>query len=191
VILVIDNYDSFTYNLVAYLEELGQEVLVLKNDQSLENVNVKALKGILLSPGPDLPEDSNGLMGVIKLFQGKLPILGICLGMQALVVYNGGLLTNLDKPYHGKVSTVKVKGNGLYKNVPNQIDVVRYHSWIVDKLPINFNITAETLEGDIMSFENELLMIDGVQYHPESILTRDGKNILANWLRKRNIIQSF
>ena len=187
-ILVIDNYDSFTYNLVAYFEELGQEVEVKLNTCLPGTLDLLKYDGVVLSPGPSLPKDANQLIPLINEIQGKLPILGICLGHQALAVTNGAELKRMDYPFHGKVSEIKLKNQGLFNGLPQFIKVVRYHSWLVETMPKGFETVAYTMGGEVMAFENNDLKIDGIQFHPESILTEYGLEILNNWLLKRLII---
>lgn len=187
-ILIIDNYDSFTYNLVAYFEELGQEVEVKMNSCSPESIDFSKYKGVVLSPGPSLPKDANRLNELIQKAQGSLPILGICLGHQALAINQGAQLKRMDYPVHGKVSEITTSGQGLFQGVPKEIKVVRYHSWLVSSLSNDFEIVAQTSNNEIMAFENNQLKIDGIQFHPESILTEYGLKILNNWLVKRLII---
>ncbi len=154
-ILLIDNYDSFTFNLVSYLEELGKKVVVVHNDRfSVDDFPLEEVEGVVLSPGPDLPGDSNDLLSVIGFFQGKRPILGICLGMQALALFNGAQLKRLDVPVHGKVSRIKAFGSGLFRGIPCEIDVVRYHSWVVKKLSDGFTISSETFDNQIIIVPN-------------------------------------
>jgi anthranilate synthase/aminodeoxychorismate synthase-like glutamine amidotransferase len=188
VILVIDNFDSFTYNLVAYFEELGQEVDVLMNTCEPTELDLTKYQGVVLSPGPSLPKDANNLMILIEFIQGKLPILGICLGHQALAEVNGTKLKRMKKPFHGKVSAITVNGQGLFNQIPKSIKVVRYHSWLVQNLPDGFDVVAYTTEDEVMAFENDSIQVDGIQFHPESILTEYGREILNNWLVKRLIV---
>ena len=185
-ILIVDNFDSFTYNLVAYFKELGQEVDVITNETSPQEINLSQYKGVVLSPGPSLPKDANYLNDFVKELQGKIPMLGVCLGHQALAEVNGAKLFRMEIPFHGRVSKVNCKGNGLFKGIPNTIEVVRYHSWLVKDLPTDFVVTASTKAGEIMAYENDKLMLDGIQFHPESILTMFGIDILNNWLLKIN-----
>ena len=187
-ILVIDNFDSFTYNLVAYFKELGQEVEVVNNLSTPESLDFNKYDGVVLSPGPSLPKDSGNLLTLIKEIKGKLPVLGICLGHQALGEASGAVLQRMNKPFHGKVTNIITKGDGLFNNLPEEFCVVRYHSWLIDDLSEEFNITAATVGNEIMAFENEPLKVDGIQFHPESILTEYGIDILRNWLIKRVMI---
>lgn len=186
-IAVIDNYDSFTYNLVHYLEVItGELPRVFKNDEIIWK-EVELCTHILLSPGPGLPSDSGKLMHVIEKYHTEKNILGVCLGMQALGQFFGGKLKNLSEVQHGvqtKIFIQSFDGNQLYKEIPPEIEVGRYHSWVVDEkyLPDCFIPTAKDEKGNIMSIQHINLPIYAVQYHPESIMTTDGKKILANWL---------
>ncbi len=185
-ILIVDNLDSFTYNLVAYFKELGEKVEVITNEVAPQTIDFTQYKGVVLSPGPSLPKDANYLNAFIEVLQGKMPLLGVCLGHQALAEQNGARLFRMDIPFHGRVSKVNCRGNGLFKDIPDEIEVVRYHSWLVKDLPADFVVTASTDAGEIMAYENDKLKIDGLQFHPESILTKFGIAILNNWLLKIN-----
>lgn len=182
-IFVIDNYDSFTYNLVHYLEELDCEVTVKRNDQfvldELENYPL-----ILLSPGPGIPEESGLLKAAIERYAPTKKILGICLGQQAIGEVFGGQLINLDKVYHGIATPVNVvEEDVLFKDLPKQFDIGRYHSWVVAlPLPEVLEITSVDEEGQVMSLRHKEYDVRAVQYHPESILTPQGKKILENWI---------
>ncbi len=185
-ILVIDNYDSFTYNLVQYLGELGAEVRVERNDQtSLEQIEEMRPERIVISPGPCTPDDAGISLNVIKHFAGKLPILGVCLGHQAMGQAFGG--TVLRAPYlmHGKTSRIMHDGRGLFAGVENPFIATRYHSLIVEResLPKELEITATTSDGLIMGLRHRELSLEGVQFHPESIMTTAGKTLLANFLK--------
>lgn len=183
-IIIIDNYDSFTYNLVHYLEDLNAEVTVFRNDE-FELNELEKFDKILLSPGPGIPEEAGLLLEVIKKYAATKSILGICLGQQAIGEVFGGSLINLDKVYHGVASKVKIKlEDSLFNNLPNEFEVGRYHSWVInpDDFPDALEITSEDENGEIMSIRHKTFDIKGVQYHPESILTPHGKKILENWL---------
>ena len=183
-IIIIDNYDSFTYNLVHYLEDLNAEVTVFRNDE-FELNELEKFDKILLSPGPGIPEEAGLLLKVIKKYAATKSILGICLGQQAIGEVFGGSLINLDKVYHGVASKVKIKlEDSLFNNLPNEFEVGRYHSWVInpDDFPDALEITSEDENGEIMSIRHKTFDIKGVQYHPESILTPYGKKILENWL---------
>jgi anthranilate synthase component 2 len=183
-IALIDNYDSFTYNLYHLLKELNVEVSVFRNDQFQMN-ELEAFDKILLSPGPGIPKESGLLMDVIKTYAGKKPILGICLGEQAIGEAFGGTLTNLSNVFHGvQTPTDIVKEDYLFNNLDKEIPVGRYHSWVVSKegFPDCLEITAESDEGQIMALRHKTLNIRGIQFHPESVLTPDGRKMLQNWL---------
>ena len=183
-IIIIDNYDSFTYNLVHYLEDLNAEVTVFRNDE-FELNELEKFDKILLSPGPGIPEEAGLLLDVIKKYALTKSILGICLGQQAIGEVFGGSLINLEKVYHGVASKVKItKEDSLFNNLPTEFEVGRYHSWVInpDDFPEDLEITSVDENGEIMSIRHKTLDVKGVQYHPESILTPNGKKILENWL---------
>lgn len=183
-IVVIDNYDSFTYNLVHYLEDLNCEVTVFRNDE-FDLDEIKHFDKILLSPGPGIPDEAGLLKEVIRHFAPTKSILGICLGQQAIGEVFGGSLTNLEKVYHGvatKINTI-VDDEALFNGLGNEIEVGRYHSWVVNKdLPEVLEATSLDENGQIMSLRHKTLDVRGVQFHPESVLTPNGKKILENWL---------
>lgn len=184
-ILVIDNYDSFTYNLVHYLEDLDCTVTVLRNDE-FDIEEVEKYDKILLSPGPGLPSEAGLLKDVIQKYASSKSILGVCLGQQAIGQVFGGSLTNLEKVYHGVASKVTITATDetLFNGLENQIEVGRYHSWVISKedFPEDLEITSIDENGEIMSIRHKLYDVKGVQYHPESVLTPHGKTILENWV---------
>lgn len=183
-ILVIDNYDSFTYNLVHYLEELECTVTVLRNDE-VDLEEIKHYDKILLSPGPGIPEEAGLLKAIIKEYAPSKSILGICLGQQAIGEVFGGHLNNLKKVYHGVATkvTLAVTDESLFKGLPNEITVGRYHSWVVNReLPEVLEATSFDENGEVMSLRHRHYDVRGVQFHPESVLTPDGKKILENWV---------
>ncbi|RRO15245.1 anthranilate synthase component II [Flavobacteriaceae bacterium 14752] len=183
-ILVIDNYDSFVYNLVHYLEAFGAQVDVVRN-KSINIESVKNYDKILLSPGPGIPDEAGQLKSVIKKYYKTIPILGVCLGQQAIMEVFGGKLENLKTVYHGMATSINitVKDEILYQNLPKQIEVGRYHSWVVHKtLPDVLEATSVDDDGNIMSLRHKDYDVKAVQYHPESVLTPDGKTIIQNWL---------
>lgn len=185
-ILVIDNYDSFVYNLVHYLEELGAEVIVRRNDKiSMEEV--EEFDKILLSPGPGVPSEAGKLLEIIQKFAPTKSIFGVCLGQQAIGEIFGGKLENLEKVYHGiaTYAIAKVNDEPLFKNVPSHFEIGRYHSWVVSKtdFPDELEITAVDENGQIMALRHREFDVRGVQFHPESILTPNGKRIIENWIR--------
>jgi len=183
-VLVIDNYDSFTYNLVHYLEDLNCEVVVKRNDK-LTLEDVAAFDKILLSPGPGIPDEAGLLKAIIKEYAPTKSILGICLGQQAIGEVFGGTLINLEDVYHGVATNTKVVVDDevLFKNMDKTIKVGRYHSWVVDtNLPESLEITSVDDNGQVMSLRHKTFDVRGVQYHPESVLTPTGKQILENWV---------
>lgn len=184
-ILVIDNYDSFTYNLVHYLEDLDCEVTVRRNDQlTLEEVD--AFEKIVLSPGPGLPDEAGLLKAIIKTYAPTKSILGVCLGQQAIGEVFGGSLINLDTVYHGVATKVTscVTDESLFNGLDKTIEVGRYHSWVVDpNLPEVLEATSFDENGQVMSLRHKTYDLKGVQFHPESVLTPDGKKILENWIQ--------
>ncbi len=183
-VLVIDNYDSFTYNLVHYLEDLDCEVTVKRNDKlSLEEVD--AFDKIVLSPGPGIPEEAGLLKAIIKKYAPTKSILGVCLGQQAIGEVFGGSLINLDTVFHGVATKVDiiVDDESLFNGLEKSIEVGRYHSWVVDtNLPAELEATSFDENGQIMSLRHRIYDVRGVQYHPESVLTPNGKQILKNWV---------
>ena len=185
-LLVVDNYDSFTYNLVQYLGELGSEMRVVRNDEvtvdDIEN-EIKPDK-ILISPGPGTPDTAGISLGVVERFAGKMPILGVCLGHQAIGQYFGGRVVRAPAPVHGKPVKIVHDGKTIFSGVPNNFEAGRYHSLIVDRdeWPEELEISAESPDGLVMALRHRSLPIEGVQFHPESILTEHGKQLLANFL---------
>lgn len=184
-VLVIDNYDSFTYNLVHYLEDLNCEVTVKRNDKlTLEEVD--AFQKIVLSPGPGVPDEAGLLKAIIKRYAPTKSILGVCLGQQAIGEVFGGSLINLDEVYHGVATKVEitVDNESLFNNMDKTIEVGRYHSWVVNpNLPEVLEATSFDSNGQIMSLRHRFYDVRGVQYHPESVLTPNGKQILENWVK--------
>lgn len=183
-VLVIDNYDSFTYNLVHYLEDLGCEVTVRRNDK-LNLEEVEPFDKILLSPGPGIPDEAGLLKAIIKTYAPTKSILGVCLGQQAIGEVFGGSLINLDTVYHGVATEINLTVNDetLFNGMDDKFEVGRYHSWVVNPdLPSDLEATSVDENGQIMSLRHKTLDVKGVQYHPESVLTPNGKKILENWL---------
>ncbi len=184
-IVVIDNYDSFTYNLVHYLEDLDAEVTVFRNDE-FELDELEAFDKIVLSPGPGIPEEAGLLKAVIKKYAPTKSIFGVCLGLQAIGEVFGGKLINLDKVYHGVATQVtQIEEDFIFQDLPKITEVGRYHSWVVanENLPEELIITSIDENGQIMSMKHKTYDVRGVQYHPESVLTPNGKKILENWLK--------
>lgn len=183
-IVIIDNYDSFTYNLSHLIKELGATVTVVRNDQ-FQLDDLKDFDKIVLSPGPGIPSEAGLLLDVIRHYAGKKPILGICLGHQAIGEVFGAKLVNLSEVYHGVATPCHILGDDvIYRGLPEEIEVGRYHSWVVDKetLPQCLETTAVSNEGLIMSLRHCEMDIRGIQFHPESILTPAGKQIIENWM---------
>ncbi|MES9682153.1 aminodeoxychorismate/anthranilate synthase component II [Bacillus sp. AFS001701] len=185
-ILMIDNYDSFTYNLVQYLGELGEELIVKRNDEiTLEEIEALAPSYLMISPGPCTPNEAGISLKAIEHFAGKIPILGVCLGHQSIAQVFGGDVVRAERLMHGKTSAITHEGLGLFNDLPSPIDVTRYHSLIVKKetFPEELEITAWTNEGEIMALKHKTLPIEGVQFHPESIMSQFGKEMLRNFLK--------
>jgi anthranilate synthase/aminodeoxychorismate synthase-like glutamine amidotransferase len=184
-ILIIDNYDSFTYNLVQYVGELGGEISVFRND-SITADEVEKIKPthIILSPGPKRPEDSGVCIDIIKRFSGKFPILGVCLGHQAIGLIFGGKVINAPKIMHGKLSDIYHDGKSIFKGLKNPFKATRYHSLAVDSKDLHdeLEISAKTQDGTIMGLRHKKYPVEGVQFHPESFLTNGGKRLLKNFL---------
>ncbi len=183
-ILVIDNYDSFTYNLVHYLEDLDGDVTVVRNDK-LTLDDVEPFDKIVLSPGPGIPDEAGLLKPIIDRFAPTKSILGVCLGQQAIAEVFGGSLINLDDVYHGVSTKVKISvdDESLFNGLEKEIEVGRYHSWVVNaNLPECLEATSFDENGQVMSLRHKVYDVKGVQYHPESVLTPDGKQILKNWI---------
>lgn len=188
-VFVLDNYDSFTYNLVQYLGEMGEKVEVRRNDQiSCQEIEKLNPSHIVISPGPCTPQKAGISIQLLKYFAGKKPVLGVCLGHQAIGAAFGGRVIRADKVMHGKVSRVKHDGKSIFQNVPNPMIATRYHSLIVSEknLPKDLEVSAETQETDgtrvIMGLRHRRFPIEGVQFHPESVLTDSGKLLLRNFL---------
>ncbi|MDR3006719.1 MAG: aminodeoxychorismate/anthranilate synthase component II [Sphingobacterium sp.] len=184
-IVVIDNYDSFTYNLVHLLQELGQEYVVWRNDKfKLEDID--AFDKILLSPGPGIPEEAGLLLDVIRTYAPHKSILGICLGQQAIAEVFGGTLFNMEKPLHGVATNITVvdESEKLFRDFPKDSKIGRYHSWAVNKdtLPTSLKVTAIDENGIIMALTHTEYDVRGMQFHPESVLTTNGKKLIENWL---------
>jgi len=184
-VLLVDNYDSFTYNLAQYFGELGCGLEVLRNDQlTAEQAEAKDFTHLVISPGPGHPTRSGVSNELLKRFAGKKPILGVCLGHQCIGHVFGGTVNKADRMMHGKLSKIYHDGKGLFKGVPNPFEATRYHSLVVreEGLPKELEISAHTNEGEIMGLRHRSHPIEGVQFHPESILTKPGKTLLQNFL---------
>ncbi len=185
---MIDNYDSFTYNLVQYLGELGEDLSVYRNDKiTLKEIERLNPDRIVISPGPCTPKEAGISIDLIKNFSGQIPILGVCLGHQAIGAAYGGDVVRADRLMHGKTSMIYHDGKTIFTDLPNPFEATRYHSLIIKRetLPHCLEITAETKEGEIMGVRHKEFKVEGVQFHPESILTKAGKDLLRNFLRLR------
>lgn len=190
-LLMIDNYDSFVYNLVRYFEELGEEIVIYRNDKiSIEDIENMNIDGIVISPGPKSPKEAGVSLEVIDKFKGKLPILGICLGHQCIGYYFNAAIKKGNEPVHGKMFNITHNNEGLFQNVKNPLRVTRYHSLIVSRenLPDNIEITSETEDKVIMGIKHKEYPIYGVQFHPEAEMTEEGHKILNNFI---NITKEF
>jgi anthranilate synthase/aminodeoxychorismate synthase-like glutamine amidotransferase len=185
VILLLDNYDSFTYNLAQYLGELGCQVEVYRNDRiSVEQIAQRKPERIVISPGPCTPQEAGICVELIQKLAGKIPILGVCLGHQAIGAAFGGKIIRAPKLFHGKTSQIRHDGSGVFRGLPNPFTATRYHSLIVDRksLPAELQVTAETDDEIIMGMQHREYPLMGVQFHPESVLTDSGKQLLKNFL---------
>ena len=183
-ILLLDNYDSFTYNLVDYLAQCGAECVVIRNDaMSLGEIQKQSFKAIIFSPGPKKPSDAGIMMQLLDYYHNKKPILGICLGHQAMGEYFGGTLEKADYPMHGKTTVITHTGHPTFFDMPHSFEVMRYHSLIIRNIENTpLEAIASTATGEIMAMVHRELPLTGIQFHPESILTQHGKQILRNWL---------
>jgi anthranilate synthase/aminodeoxychorismate synthase-like glutamine amidotransferase len=187
-LLLLDNYDSFTYNLYQYLSELGAEVAVRRNDQvTLDEIEAMRPDSIVISPGPCTPNEAGLSCQVIETFGPRIPLLGVCLGHQAIGQVYGGYVIRAPEPMHGKTSLIHHQGQGVLRNLPQPFEAIRYHSLIVERstLPDELEITAETADGLIMGLRHRTHLVEGVQFHPESIMTSVGKDLLRNFLTSR------
>lgn len=189
-ILVIDNYDSFTYNLVQYLGEMGAEMAIYRNDQiTLAEIEAMRPEKIVISPGPCTPKEAGISIELIRKFSAQIPILGVCLGHQAIGEAFGGEVVRAPRLMHGKTSMIEHDGRAIYHQLPNPFEATRYHSLIIrrESLPDELQITAWTQEGEIMGVRHKSFPVEGVQFHPESILTQAGKGLLKNFLQMSNV----
>ena len=185
-LLVIDNYDSFTYNLVQYFGELGADPVVKRNDAvTADEVEKMRPDKIVISPGPGTPSDAGISIDLIRRFGPKLPILGVCLGHQSVGEVYGGKVVRAERLMHGKTSPIRHDGKGVFAGLPNPFEATRYHSLLVEKksVPACLEVTADTAEGEIMGLRHRDFPVHGVQFHPESILSKEGKDLLANFLK--------
>ncbi len=187
-LLMIDNYDSFTFNIVQYFGELGQEVKVVRNDEiSVEEIGALDPEYLVFSPGPCSPAEAGVCVPAIQAYVGKLPILGVCLGHQSIGAALGGRIVRAQRQMHGKTSTITTDRQGVFRDLPEQFDVVRYHSLVIERetCPAELVVTATSPDGEIMGVRHRTLPIEGVQFHPESILTEHGHAMLKNFLLDR------
>ena len=185
-ILVLDNYDSFTYNLVQYLGELGAEVKVARNDElSVDEIEALAPERVVISPGPCTPNEAGISLALVARLAGKVPILGVCLGHQAIGQAFGGKVVRARQVMHGKVSRIRHDGRGVFAGVPDEFVATRYHSLVVERatLPAVLEVTAQAEDGEIMGLRHAALAVEGVQFHPEALLTEHGHRLLENFLR--------
>jgi len=187
-LLMIDNYDSFTYNLVQYFGELGAEVEVVRNDEAdVETLLGRQADGLVISPGPGTPDDAGVSMAAIEAFAAaSVPVFGVCLGHQSIGQVYGGKVVRAKSIMHGKVSTVSHDGRGVFEGLPQDFEATRYHSLVIEEtsIPESLEITARTPDGEIMGVRHTALPIEGVQFHPESIMTGEGKRLLGNFLAR-------
>ncbi len=186
-ILVIDNYDSFTFNLVQYIKNIGEEVAVIRNDQlTLEDIARMKADFILISPGPGNPNTAGISLEVVKRFYSEVPILGVCLGHQIIAQAFGGIVKKATKPMHGKLSLINHDQRNIFENIPSPLQVTRYHSLVVDEetLPSCLEISAKSEAGEIMAIRHKQYKIEGVQFHPEAILTERGQQMIRNFFKK-------
>ncbi len=184
-LLLLDNYDSFTYNLAQYLTELGEDVQVFRNDKiTVKQIDTMSPDRIVISPGPKTPFEAGISMEVVKAFNGKTPMLGVCLGHQSMAAAFGAKIIKADKLMHGKTSPIEHDGKGVFKGIKNPFNATRYHSLIIDEstLPDDFIVSARSPEGDIMAIRHKATPTIGLQFHPESIICEHGKDILKNFI---------
>jgi len=187
VIVVIDNYDSFTYNLVQYLQELGADVEVYRNDRiTVDGIAARRPEALVISPGPRTPDDAGITLDAVRAFSGRLPVLGVCLGHQAIGQAFGGRVVRAPSLMHGKTSPIRHDGRTLFTGLENPFEATRYHSLVVDprSVPADLEVSASTEDGVIMGLRHRRHPTEGVQFHPESVLTRDGKALLKNFLER-------
>lgn len=184
-LLLLDNYDSFTYNIYQLFSDIGAQVEVVRSDKiSIDGIRAKDYRGIIISPGPGIPQDAGISEEVIRQLGGEIPILGICLGHQAIGEVFGGRVVRAGEIVHGKASPIRHSGTGLYRDIPNPTEVARYHSLIIarENLPDVLDVTSQLDDGTIMGVRHKALPIEGIQFHPESILTPEGRRMMQNYL---------
>ena len=184
-LLLLDNYDSFTYNIYQLFSDIGAQVEVVRSDKiSIDGIRAKDYRGIIISPGPGIPQDAGISEEVIRQLGGEIPILGICLGHQAIGEVFGGRVVRAGEIVHGKASPIRHSGTGLYRDIPNPTEVARYHSLIIarENMPDVLDVTSQLDDGTIMGVRHKTLPIEGIQFHPESILTPEGRRMMQNYL---------
>ena len=184
-LLLLDNYDSFTYNIYQLFSDIGAQVEVVRSDKiSIDGIHANGYRGIIISPGPGIPQDAGISEEVIRQLGGEIPILGICLGHQAIGEVFGGRVVRAREIVHGKASPIRHSGTGLYRDIPNPTEVARYHSLIIarENLPDVLDVTSQLDDGTIMGVRHKTLPIEGIQFHPESILTPEGRRMMQNYL---------
>ena len=184
-LLLLDNYDSFTYNIYQLFSDIGAQVEVVRSDKiSIDEIRANGYRGVIISPGPGIPQDAGISEEVIRQLGGEIPILGICLGHQAIGEVFGGRVVRAGEIVHGKASPIRHSGTGLYRDIPNPTEVARYHSLIIarENLPDVLNVTSQLDDGTIMGVRHKTLPIEGIQFHPESILTPEGRRMMQNYL---------
>ena len=184
-LLLLDNYDSFTYNIYQLFSDIGAQVEVIRSDKiSIDGIRANGYRGIIISPGPGIPQDAGISEEVIRQLGGEIPILGICLGHQAIGEVFGGRVVRTGEIVHGKASPIRHSGTGLYRDIPNPTEVARYHSLIIarENLPDVLDVTSQLDDGTIMGVRHKTLPIEGIQFHPESILTPEGRRMMQNYL---------
>ena len=181
-ILLLDNYDSFTYNLVDYFAQLGKDCKVVKNDVPFQDIISEDYEAVLLSPGPGRPKDAGNLMSVLEHYHDKLPVLGICLGHQAIGEFFGAELIKAKRPMHGKISKITHSGDCFFSGLKENVEIVRYHSLILKNIPEKFDLLASTEDQELMAMRHNSLFVSSLQFHPEAVLTEGGLTMLSNWL---------
>lgn len=181
-ILLLDNFDSFTHILADYFLQLGANLSIIRNDVPLEDLIGENFEAIILSPGPGKPAEAGVMMSLIDFFHTKIPILGICLGHQAIGEYFGAKLDRANRPMHGKLSVIDLLPDAIFAGISNPLEVVRYHSLILKHIPLRLSAIANTMDGEIMAVKHSELPIYGIQFHPEAALTQQGLQLLSNWL---------
>ena len=187
-ILILDNFDSFTYNLVDYFKQLHVDVRIFRNNQPIEEITSQAYRALVLSPGPGIPEDSGNIFEVLEHYFEKIPVLGICLGHQAIGSFFGAELIKAAAPMHGKISSIQINRDYMFRGLPDTINVVRYHSLVIGNLPDDIESIAKAENGEVMAIRHKYRNIRGVQFHPEAILTEFGFAMIRNWVAYNEIL---